>query len=34
MIESKLVKHIKIKSEEEKFSNYDFLTFKHNLSLL
>ena len=34
MIESKLVKHIKYMSEEEKFFNYNLLTYKHDLSLL
>ena len=34
MIESKMVKHIKYMSPEEKINNYNFLTCKHNLSLL
>ena len=34
MIESKMVKHIKYMSEEEKFFNYNFSTYKHDLSLL
>ena len=34
MIESKMVKHIKYMSHEEQINNYNFLTCKHNLSLL
>ena len=34
IIESKMVKHIKYMSEEEKFFNYNLLTFEHDLSLL
>ena len=34
MIESKMVKHIKYMSHEKQINNYNFLTCKHNLSLL
>ena len=34
MIESKMVKHTKYMSHEEQINNYNFLTFKHELSLL
>ena len=34
MTESKMVKPIKYMSEEEKSSNYNLLTRKHDLSLL
>ena len=34
MIESKMVKHIKYMSHEEEINNYNFLTCKHELSLL
>ena len=34
MIESKMVKHIKYMSHEDQINNYNFLTCKHNLSLL
>ena len=34
MIESKMVKHIKHMSEEEKFFNYKLLTYKHDLNVI
>ena len=34
MIETKMVKHIKYMSEDEKFFNYDLISYKHDLSLL
>ena len=34
MIESKMVKHIKYMSHEDQINNYNFLTCKHELSLL
>ena len=33
-MESTMVKHIKYMSHEEQNNNYNFLTCKHNLSLL
>ena len=34
MIETKMAKHVKNMSEEEKIFNYNLLTFKHKLSLI
>ena len=34
MMESKMNKHIKNTSDEEKIFNYELLTYKHRLSLL
>ena len=34
MIETKMVKHVKIMSEEEKILNYTLLTYKHKLCVL
>ena len=34
MIESKMVKHIKYMSEEEKIFSYNFLAYKHELNVL
>ena len=33
MIETKMVKHVKNMSAEEKFFNYNLLTYKHQLNV-